>query len=57
MKKEKETIMNFKQFVEEAIEMLPDNCAGEFFTDEDTAWYSEEDIAYYLRALADSESD
>ena len=49
--------MDFKQFVEEAIEMLPDNCAGEFFTDEDTAWYSEEDIANYLRALADSESD
>ena len=49
--------MNLKQFVEEAIEMLPDNCAGEFFMDDGMAWYSEEDIAYYLRALADSESD
>ena len=49
--------MNLRQFVEDAIEMLPDNCAGEFFTGEDMAWYSEEDIAYYLRALADSEDD
>lgn len=49
--------MNLRQFVEEAIEMLPDNCAREFFTGEDMAWYSEEDIAYYLRALADSEDD
>lgn len=29
--------MNLRQFVEEAIEMLPDNCAGEFFTGEDMA--------------------
>ena len=49
--------MNLKQFVEEAIEMLPDNCAGEFFTDDGMSWDSEDEYAYYLRALADSESD
>ena len=57
LKIKRKIVMNLRQFVEEAIEMLPDNCAGEFFTGEDMAWYSEEDIAYYLRALADSEDD
>ena len=44
--------MTLKELMEEAIEMLPDNCSAEYFTDDKTAWYSENDIACYLRALA-----
>lgn len=49
--------MTLKELMEEAIEMLPDNCSAEYFTDDKTAWYSENDIACYLRALADANGE
>lgn len=49
--------MTLKEFMEEAIEMLPYNCSAEYFTDDKTAWYSENDIACYLRALADANGE
>lgn len=49
--------MTLKEFMEEAIEMLPDNCSAEYLTDDETAWYSEKDIVGYLRALADANGE
>lgn len=46
--------MTLKELIEEAIEMLPDNCAAEYFTDDERAWYAEDDIAAYLRAVAEA---
>lgn len=43
--------MNLKDFIEEAIEMLPDNCAVECINDQ--YWYLEDDIISYLRSLAE----
>ena len=54
---ERITKMTLKEFMEEAIKMLPDNCSAEYFTDDKTAWYSENDIACYLRALADANGE
>lgn len=47
--------MNLKDFIEEAIEMLPDNCSAEYF--DDKCWYLEEDIISYLRSLAEEVED
>lgn len=44
--------MNLKELIEEVIGMLPDNCSAEYFTDDNRAWYAEDDIANYLRAVA-----
>ena len=54
---ERITKMTLKELMEEAIKMLPDNCSAEYFTDDKTAWYSENDIACYLRALADANDE
>lgn len=51
MKESKNTII--KNFVEEVIEYMPDNLSAEYFTEDDTAWYSEEDIINYLKLMVD----
>ena len=43
--------MDIKDFIEEVIDMLSDNCSAECFTDDETAWYSEDDIINYLRSF------
>ena len=45
--------MNLQDIMEEIIEYLPDNCSAEYFTGEDTAWYSENDVINYLRSYAE----
>lgn len=45
--------MNLKDIMEEIIEMLPDNCSAEYFTDEGETWYLENDVINYLRSYAE----